>query len=83
MTLAASGGFPAQLLLLLLRRKKEKAVVSSVPDSSWISAKFKGQIFSTGAGVGLRCSFAVVNETIHLLCALLAALHDMQFKIIL
>lgn len=57
MTLAASGGFPAQLLLLLLRRKKEKAVVSSVPDSSWISAKFKGQIFSTGAGVGLKCRY--------------------------
>lgn len=53
MILAASGGFSAQLLLLLLRSKKEKAVVSLVPDSSWISAKYKGEIFSTG--VGLRC----------------------------
>lgn len=49
--LAASGGFSAQLLLLL-RSKKEK-VVSLVPDSSWISGEYKGEIFSTG--VGLRC----------------------------
>lgn len=55
MILAAGGGFSAQLLLLLLRSKKEKAVVSLVPDSSWISAQYKGEIFSTG--VGLRCCY--------------------------
>lgn len=51
MILAAGGGFSAQLLLLLLRSKKEKAVVSLVPDSSWISAQYKGEIFSTGVGL--------------------------------